>query len=105
MRTPQGEGQEGVRAATTDEMQGNVVESREIESNATFRTPGATVRLRGVEANTAMTNGFALDAPMGKAAGTVSCSELDIGGTGFGTPETEAQDVGAHPELMREGRE
>jgi len=91
MRTPMGEGQEGVRPATSEELNGVVQESRSTGQNASYRTPGATVRLRGVEANTAMTRGFPDDAPMGESAGTMSSSQLDIGADGFGAPERDAQ--------------
>jgi hypothetical protein len=104
VRTPQGEGQEGVREATPSELGGREVESRVVGENATYHNPGATPNLRGVEANTAMTNGFECDAPKGTAAGTRGSSELDIGASGFANPEAQAQEPGAHPELMTEGR-
>ena len=102
MRTPEGEGQEGVRSATDSELRGREHESRSLGTNAGYRNPGATPNLRGVQPNTAMTNGFPCDAPAGKSAGTMSSGELDIGGTGFGSPQDRAEDPGAHPELLPE---
>lgn len=78
MRTPQGEGQEGVRPATETELNGVVQESRSVGVENRYRNPGATPNLRGVEPNTNMTNGFPNDAPL---TGTMTSGDLAIGGT------------------------
>jgi hypothetical protein len=66
---------------TETELNGRMVESRELDEENQYRTPGATARLRGVEANTAMTNGFPNDANL---TGTVEGNDLAIGGTSWG---------------------
>lgn len=81
-----GEGQEGVRTATDSELRGKVQESRAMGVESTFRNPGATPDLRGVEANTARSKGTPTEiAP----AGTMNSSELDIGGTSMTTHDEQ----------------
>ncbi len=77
MRTPEGDGQEGVREATESELRGRIQESRAVGQDATFSNPGATPNLRGVEPNTARTKGFENDADL---RGTPSNMDLATGG-------------------------
>ena len=83
-----GEGQEGVRPMAEHELHGLMVESRELDPETPAGAPGGH-RVRGLEANTAMTDGFANDVNL---TGTVCGNELDIGSTGFGSPEDRAQE-------------
>ena len=83
-----GEGQEGVRAMDDHELRGRMKESVELPAETPKGAPGGH-KIRGLEANTAMSNGFANDADL---TGTVCGNELDIGSTGFGDPQARAQE-------------
>jgi hypothetical protein len=76
-------GQEGVRDATDGELHGRLSADYTLPPDAaTYRTPGPTVVLRGVEANTDESKGMPIGAPEGVTG--YSCKEELPAGYGMG---------------------